>query len=178
MKKNTVYVNLQGLLGDYVQKVTRTSKTGDKAIQKLQEDINRSINVASRVAATKGNCKELWERITSLIKNSGIKNTEYKAYKEIVEAVDRIGYKIAYIVPRKGFKMTTQEADEYFTTSTEDKAELGKVYMLYALTLAEKHKKEFDKEVIAYKDNLFYESVYDECIQPMREKEQFFKAVM
>ena len=102
MKKTTFFVDLQGYLGDYVKIIRRESKTGDIQIQDLQTKLNATIKVASRMPATAENCKNLWERLVNIVYSTNVKNKEDKAYKEIINGLDAIGYSIAYVCPRVG----------------------------------------------------------------------------
>lgn len=104
MKKTVFFVDLQGYLGDYVKIIRRESKTGDVNIQDLQTKLNATIKVASRLQATAENCKNLWERLVNIVYSTNVQNKEDKAYKEIINGLDKIGYSIAYVCPRVGVK--------------------------------------------------------------------------
>lgn len=104
MKKTTFFVDLQGYLGDYVKKIYTQAVTNDNDIVSLQKKLNVTISTMSKMPATAENCKTLWNRLTDLVRNAGVVHTEYDKYKEIVEAVDDIGYSIAYVCPRVGVK--------------------------------------------------------------------------
>ena len=103
-KKTTFFVDLQGYLGDYVKKIYTQAVTNDDEIVSLQKKLNVTISTMSKMPATAENCKALWNRLTDLVHNAGIVHTEYDAYKEIINAVDKIGYSIAYVCPRVGVK--------------------------------------------------------------------------
>ena len=102
MKKTVFFVDLQGYLGDYVKIIRRESKTADVNIQDLQTKLNATIKVASRLQATAENCKNLWERLVNIVYSTNVQNKEDKAYKEIINGLDKIGYSIAYVCPRVG----------------------------------------------------------------------------
>lgn len=102
MKKKTVFVNLNGSIGDYVSKIYTETTTGDNAIIALKQKLNVTISTMSNLPATEENCKQAWERLTGIVHNAGVKHTEYDAYKEIVNAVDEIGESIAYFNDRFG----------------------------------------------------------------------------
>ena len=102
MKKTVFFVDLQGYLGDYVKKIYTQAVTNDDEIVSLQKKLNVTISTMSKMPATADNCKALWNRLTDLVHNAGIVHTEYDAYKEIINAVDKIGYSIAYVCPRVG----------------------------------------------------------------------------
>ena len=104
MKKTTFFVDLQGYLGDYVKKIYTQAVTNDDEIVSLQKKLNVTISTMSKMPATADNCKTLWNRLTDLVHNAGVVHTEYEAYKEIINAVDKIGYSIAYVCPRVGVK--------------------------------------------------------------------------
>lgn len=104
MKKTVFFVDLQGYLGDYVKIIRRESKTADVNIQDLQTKLNATIKVASRLQATAENCKNLWERLVNIVYSTNVQNKEDKAYKEIINGLDAIGYSIAYVCPRVGVK--------------------------------------------------------------------------
>lgn len=104
MKKTTFFVDLQGYLGDYVKIIRRESKTCDKQIQDLQTILNATIKLFSRLPATAENCKNLWERLINIVYSTNVNNKEDKAYKEIINGLDAIGYSIAYVCPRVGVK--------------------------------------------------------------------------
>lgn len=102
MKKTVFFVDLQGYLGDYVKKIYTQAVTNDDEIVSLQKKLNVTISTMSKMPATADNCKALWNRLTDLVHNAGVVHTEYDAYKEIINAVDKIGYSIAYVCPRVG----------------------------------------------------------------------------
>ena len=104
MKKTTFFVDLQGYLGDYVKKIYTQAVTNDNEIVSLQKKLNVTISTMSKMPATAENCKTLWNRLTDLVRNAGVVHTEYEAYQEIINAVDDIGYSIAYVCPRVGVK--------------------------------------------------------------------------
>ena len=108
MKKTTFFVDLQGYIGDYVKIIRRESKTGDIQIQDLQTKLNATIKVASRLQATAENCKNLWERLVNIVYSTNVQNKEDKAYKEIINGLDKIGYSIAYVCPRVGMIKHTE----------------------------------------------------------------------
>lgn len=104
MKKNTVFVTLTGNLGDYAEKIYTQSASSDNSIVLLQRKLNATISMMSKLPATAENCKALWNKLTELVHNSGVVHTEYDKYKEIINAVDDIGYSIAYVCPRLGIQ--------------------------------------------------------------------------
>lgn len=104
MKKQTVFVTLTGNLGDYVEKIYTQSSSSDNAIVLLQRKLNATISMMSKLPSTAENCKALWNKLTELVHNAGVVHTEYEAYKEIIKAVDDIGYSIAYVCPRLGIQ--------------------------------------------------------------------------
>ena len=107
MKKQTVFVDLKGVLGDYVKTIYTQSVTSSKDIQGLQAHLNVIIKQAQALPATKDNCKDLWYGLTKTVKDAYIVDKKQPAYLEIVQAVDNIGNEIAYISNRKGLDITT-----------------------------------------------------------------------
>lgn len=104
MKKNTVFVNLNGTIGNYVEKIFHQTTTSDNEIIALKKKLNATILTMQKLPATAENCKNLWTRLVDLVHNAGVVHTEYEAYKEIINAVDEIGNSIAYLVPRFGIQ--------------------------------------------------------------------------
>lgn len=103
MKKQTVFVDLKGVLGKYVKKVFTEHKTVDVNVQSFRTSINILINKYQPLEATAENCEEIWTKLVKLCQNvvsEGI-NKDDIVYKEIIKAVDDIGYSIAYLCKRK-----------------------------------------------------------------------------
>ena len=111
MKKNTVFVNLNGNLGDYAEKIYTQSASNDNAIVLLQKKLNATISMMGKLPATAENCKALWTKLVDLVHNSGVVHKEYDKYKEIINAVDKIGENIAYLVPRFGIQKPNSIAE-------------------------------------------------------------------
>lgn len=111
MKKNTVFVNLNGNLGDYAERIFTQSASSDNEIIVLQKKLNATISMMGKLPATAENCKALWTKLVDLVHNAGVVHTEYEAYKEIINAVDKIGENIAYIVPRIGIQKPNSIAE-------------------------------------------------------------------
>ena len=111
MKKNTVFVNLNGNLGDYAERIFTQSASSDNEIIVLQKKLNATISMMGKLPATAENCKALWTKLVDLVYNAGVVHTEYEAYKEIIKAVDEIGENIAYIVPRIGIQKPNSIAE-------------------------------------------------------------------
>lgn len=111
MKKNTVFVNLNGNLGDYAERIFTQAVTTDNEIIVLKKKLNATISTMSKLPANAENCKALWNRLTDLVHNADVVHTEYDAYKEIINAVDDIGYNIAYVSPRLGIQKPNNIAE-------------------------------------------------------------------
>lgn len=124
-KKNTVFVNLNGTIGDYVEKIFHQTTTSDNEIIALKKKINATISTMQKLPATAENCKALWTRLVDLIHNSGVVHTEYEAYKEIIKAVDKIGENIAYLVPRWGIQKPNSIAERVIEDGYEFKINEG-----------------------------------------------------
>lgn len=100
LNRTTVFIDLKGYLNNYVKTIYTKSTTGDKNIHLLKSQINVAIKKAMTLPATADNCKILWESLKKIVDNANIQHKEYDAYKEIIEAVDSIGYSIAYMCKR------------------------------------------------------------------------------
>lgn len=111
MKKNTVFVNLNGTLADYAEKIYTQSASSDNAIVLLQKKLNATISMMGKLPATAENCKALWTKLVDLVHNAGVVHTEYDKYQEIINAVDKIGENIAYLVPRLGIQKPNSIAE-------------------------------------------------------------------
>lgn len=127
MKKNTVFVNLNGTLGDYAEKIFHQTTTSDNEIIVLKKKLNATISMMSKLPATAENCKALWTKLVDLVHNAGVVHTEYEAYKEIIKAVDEIGENIAYLVPRFGIQKPNNIAERVVDDGYEFKINDGGV---------------------------------------------------
>ena len=127
MKKNTVFVNLNGNLGDYAEKIYTQSASSDNEIIVLQKKLNATISMMGKLPATAENCKALWTKLVDLVKNAGVVHTEYDKYKEIINAVDEIGENIAYLVPRIGIQKPNSIAERVVEDGYEFKINEGGV---------------------------------------------------
>lgn len=125
MKKNTVFVNLNGTLADYAEKIYTQSASSDNAIVLLQKKLNATISMMGKLPATAENCKALWTKLVDLVKNAGVVHTEYDKYKEIIKAVDKIGENIAYLVPRCGIQKPNSIAERVIEDGYEFKINDG-----------------------------------------------------
>ena len=165
MKKNTVFVNLNGNLGDYAEKIFTQSASSDNEIIVLQKKLNATISMMGKLPATAENCKALWTKLVDLVYNAGVVHTEYEAYKEIINAVDKIGENIAYLVPRFGIQKPNSIAERVVEDGYEFKINEGGVTDFTHFNL----KYESDELVELYKWNylwmVFKEDIeYDEEI--------------
>lgn len=127
MKKNTVFVNLNGTLGDYAEKIFTQSASSDNEIIVLQKKLNATISMMGKLPATAENCKALWTKLVDLVYNAGVVHTEYDKYQEIIKAVDKIGENIAYLVPRFGIQKPNSIAERVVEDGYEFKINEGGV---------------------------------------------------
>lgn len=127
MKKNTVFVNLNGAIGDYAEKIYTQSASNDNAIVLLQKKLNATISMMGKLPATAENCKALWTKLVDLVHNSGVVHKEYDKYKEIIKAVDEIGENIAYLLPRFGIQKPNSIAERVVEDGYEFKINEGGV---------------------------------------------------
>lgn len=166
MKKNTVFVNLNGTLGDYVEKIFHQTTTSDIEIIVLKKKLNATISMMSKLPATAENCKALWTKLVDLVHNAGVVHTEYEAYQEIIKAVDEIGENIAYLVPRFGIQKPNNIAERVVDDGYEfkineggvtdfthfnlkyDGDELVELYKWHYLWMVSKGDIEYDEEIL------------------------------
>ena len=166
MKKNTVFVNLNGTLGDYVEKIFHQTTTSDIEIIVLKKKLNATISMMSKLPATAENCKALWTKLVDLVHNAGVVHTEYEAYQEIIKAVDEIGENIAYLVPRFGIQKPNNIAERVVDDGYEFKIneggvtdfthfnlkydcdELVELYKWHYLWMVSKGDIEYDEEIL------------------------------
>ena len=166
MKKNTVFVNLNGTLGDYVEKIFHQTTTSDNEIIVLKKKLNATISMMSKLQATSENCKALWTKLVDLVHNAGVVHTEYEAYQEIIKAVDEIGENIAYLVPRFGIQKPNNIAERVVDDGYEfkineggvtdfthfnlkyDGYELVELYKWHYLWMVSKGDIEYDEEIL------------------------------
>ena len=166
MKKNTVFVTLNGTLGDYAEKIYTQSASSDDAIVLLQKKLNATISMMGKLPATAENCKALWTKLVDLVHNSGVVHTEYDKYKEIIKAVDEIGENIAYLVPRFGIQKPNSIAERVVDDGYEfkineggvtdfthfnlkyDGDELVELYKWHYLWLVFKNSIEYDEDIL------------------------------
>ena len=166
MKKNTVFVNLNGTLGDYVEKIFHQTTTSDNEIIVLKKKLNATISMMSKLQATSENCKALWTKLVDLVHNAGVVHTEYEAYQEIIKAVDEIGENIAYLVPRFGIQKPNNIAERVVDDGYEfkineggvtdfthfnlkyDGDELVELYKWHYLWMVSKGDIEYDEEIL------------------------------
>ena len=166
MKKNTVFVNLNGTLGDYVEKIFHQTTTSDNEIIVLKKKLNATISMMSKLPATAENCKALWTKLVDLVHNAGIVHKEYEAYQEIIKAVDEIGENIAYLVPRFGIQKPNNIAERVVDDGYEfkineggvtdfthfnlkyDGDELVELYKWHYLWMVSKGDIEYDEEIL------------------------------
>lgn len=104
MKKQTIYVDLNGKIGDYVKRIRTNSITTDYQLKELQKSLNEIINSSKSMDATASNCEMVWSQLTATFKSITVKHKEYEVYKELLKAVDTIGGKIAYLCKKSGIK--------------------------------------------------------------------------
>lgn len=200
MKKNTVFVNLNGNLGDYAEKIYTQSATSDNAIVLLQKKLNATISMMGKLPATAENCKALWNKLTELVHNAGVVHTEYDKYKEIINAVDKIGENIAYLVPRFGIQKPNSIAERVVEDGYEfkindggvtdfthlnlkyDGDELVEMYKWHYLWMVFKEDIEYDEEILyASKEKILevaetYQKLVDEQLIKGLEKKYNTKA--
>ena len=166
MKKQTVFVTLNGKIGDYVQKIYTQETTGDDSIVLLQKKLNATISMMGKLPATAENCKALWTKLVDLVHNAGIVHKEYEAYQEIIKAVDEIGENIAYLVPRFGIQKPNNIAERVVDDGYEfkineggvtdfthfnlkyDGDELVELYKWHYLWMVSKGDIEYDEEIL------------------------------
>ena len=202
MKKNTVFVNLNGTLADYAEKIYTQSASSDNAIVLLQKKLNATISMIGKLPATAENCKALWTKLVDLVKNAGVVHTEYDKYKEIIKEVDKIGENIAYLVPRfgiqkpnsiaervieDGYKLTINDGGTtdftHFNLKYQDD-ELVELYKWHYLWLVSKGDFEYDEEILyASKEKILeiaeaYQQFVDEHLIKGFEKKYNTKAML
>ena len=201
MKKNTVFVNLNGTLGDYAERIFTQAVTTDNSIIVLQKKLNVTISTMSKMPATAENCKALWNRLTDLVHNAGIVYTEYEAYKEIINAVDDIGYSIAYVCPRLGIQkphnIAERVVDDGYKLTINDGGttdfthfnlkyqndELVELYKWNYLWSVSKGDREYDEDILyASKEKIlenaeYYQQIVDEYLIKGFEKKYNTKIV-
>ena len=166
MKKNTVFVNLNGKLGDYAEKIFHQTTTSDNEIIVLKKKLNSTISMMSKLPATAENCKALWTKLVDLVHNAGVVHTEYEAYQEIIKAVDEIGENIAYLVNRFGIQKPNNIAERVVDDGYEfkineggvtdfthfnlkyDGDELVELYKWHYLWMVSKGDIEYDEEIL------------------------------
>lgn len=166
MKKNTVFVNLNGTIGYYVEKIFHQTTTSDNEIIALKKKLNATILTMQKLPATAENCKNLWTRLVDLVHNAGVVHTEYEAYKEIINAVDEIGNSIAYLVPRFGIQKPNSISERVIEDGYEfkindggttdfthfnikyDGDELVELYKWHYLWLVSKGDREYDEDIL------------------------------
>ena len=166
MKKNTVFVNLNGTLGDYAEKIFHQTTTSDNEIIVLKKKLNATISMMGKLPATAENCKALWTKLVDLVHNAGIVHKEYEAYQEIIKAVDEIGENIAYLVPRFGIQKPNNIAERVVEDGYEfkineggvtdfthfnlkyDSDELVELYKWHYLWMVSKGDIEYDEEIL------------------------------
>jgi len=100
--KQTVFITLKGNIDRYVQMIFTKTNTKNKDVQILKTKLNIQIKDFLELPATADNCKELWQNLMEIFKETEITDKKDECYKEIVKAVDDIGKKIAYISKRTG----------------------------------------------------------------------------
>lgn len=137
-KKQTIFVNLEGKLARYVGRIYTEAKTKNKNLQALQTRLNVIINDYTNKPATADNCRTLWDNLTSIVKSFRPTDKTDPVYSEIVDAVDTIGYSIAYLCKRSGYE-PNQTMDNngrvavvniYPNQSDEQKINLVKIQIL------------------------------------------------
>ena len=200
MKKNTVFVNLNGTLGDYAEKIFHQTTTSDNEIIVLKKKLNATISMMSKLPATAENCKALWTKLVDLVNNAGVVHTEYEAYQEIIKAVDEIGENIAYLVPRFGIQKPNSIAERVVDDGYEFKIneggvtnfshfnlkyegdELAELYKWHYLWMVSKGDIEYDEEILyASNDKILevaetYQQFVDEQLIKCFEKKYNTKA--
>lgn len=140
MKKQLTFTNLEGTMYTYVKSIYRQNKTRDNEIITLNQAINEIIMSYASLPASKENCMELWKALTTTFKNAEITDKKSLACKELISEIDKIGYSIAYITPRKGLKTVEPDDLNRITfnknfTDTE-KIEAIKTYILHLFNYA------------------------------------------
>lgn len=201
MKKNTVFVNLNGTLADYAEKIYTQSASSDNAIVLLQKKLNATISMMGKLPATAENCKALWTKLVDLVKNAGVVHTEYDKYKEIIKAVDKIGENIAYLVPRwgiqkpnsiaervveDGYKLTINDGGTtdftHFNLKYQDD-ELVELYKWNYLWSVSKGDRKYDEDILyASKEKIienaeYYQQILDEHLIKGFEKKYNTKVI-
>ena len=201
MKKNTVFVNLNGTLGDYAERIFTKAVTTDNEIIVLKKKLNSTISTMSKMPANAENCKALWYRLTDLVHNAGVVHTEYDAYKEIINAIDAIGYNIAYVSPRNGIKKPHNIAERvvddgykltinnggttdftHFNLKYQDD-ELVELYKWNYLWSVSKGDREYDEDILyASKEKIlenaeYYQQIVDEYLIKGFEKKYNTKVI-
>ena len=200
MKKQTVFVTLNGKIGDYVEKIYTQETTSDNSIVLLQKKLNATISMMGKLPATAENCKALWTKLVDLVHNAGVVHTEYEAYQEIIKAVDEIGENIAYLVPRFGIQKPNNIAERVLDDGYEfkineggvtdfthfnlkyDGDELVELYKWHYLWMVSKGDIEYDEEILyASNDKILevaetYQQFVDEQIIKGFEKKYNTKA--
>lgn len=201
MKKNTVFVNLNGNLGDYAEKIFHQTTTSDNEIIVLKKKLNATISMMGKLPATAENCKALWTKLVDLVHNAGVVHTEYEAYKEIIKAVDDIGYSIAYVCPRLGIQkphnLAERVVDDGYKLTINDGGttdfthfnlkyqndELVELYKWNYLWSVSKGDREYDEDILyASKEIIlenaeYYQQIVDEYLIKGFEKKYNTKVI-
>jgi len=104
----TVFVDLRGKLGTYAKNIFTNGQTKNNLVIQLQTQLNIVLKKYQYEPATAENCEALWKEIGQIVKANGVVTPENLAsdikLREIYNAVDKIGYAIAYLSNRKGWK--------------------------------------------------------------------------
>lgn len=132
MKKQTVFIDLKGVLGKYVKKVFTEHKTIDVNVQTFRTSVNVLINKYQPQDATAENCEKLWLNLVKICQNVGSEgiNKEDVVYKEIISAIDNIGYSIAYLCKRKSGGWYNREVRFYPEYTDEENLKVFKILIL------------------------------------------------
>lgn len=107
LNKLVCYINYDCPIGMIVQPIHTQVKCANQQLIALQVQLNDVIKQYMDATATEEVCKELWERLISIVFNSALTPTnkiEQLKYEEIVQGVNKIGYEIAYVCRRKALK--------------------------------------------------------------------------
>lgn len=103
MRNQTIFIDLKGkTLGDYVTFIFRKIQTNNKEVQMLQTQLNIVIKESIGLEPTAKNCKNFWETLTGIMYQTNPEDRKDEACKEIIDQVDKIGKKIAYLCKRSG----------------------------------------------------------------------------
>ena len=120
----TVYLNLNGVLGDYVKQIRTKSTTKSIGLINMQAELNQCVEKHVSIAATAGNCKKFFEELQEIAQRKTNALTEqemtWDKFKEIEDWYMHAGYQLAIGYTRKGVSMETYTKYKNYMMFDED----------------------------------------------------------